>query len=144
MTNAIELPVVLSDNAKAPCYAHDGDAGMDLFCNEGLVDVYAGARVAISTGVHVAIPEGYYGDIRSKSGLALNCGLTCLTGTIDQGYTGEIKVILINLSGKTHTFLRGDKVAQLVITPCARANVVPVKALDETERGTCGFGSTGK
>lgn len=144
MINTIDLPIVLSEGANAPAYAHEGDAGMDLYCDSEPVRMSPGTRVAIATGVRLAIPEGYYGDIRSKSGLALNHGITCLTGTIDASYRGEIKVVLINLSGTMHTFCRGDKIAQLVITPYARANVVPVHSLDDTDRGTDGFGSTGK
>jgi dUTP pyrophosphatase len=144
MTNTIKLPIVLSDDAKVPAYAHEGDAGMDLFCDVDVIDLYGGCRVAIPTGVRAAIPEGYYGDVRSKSGLALRHGITVLTGTIDAQYRGEIMVVLINLSSEAKRFVRGDKVAQLVITPCARANVVPVHSLDDTDRGTGGFGSTGK
>lgn len=139
----ITLPIVLSEGATAPAYAHEGDAGMDLFCASEIVTVYPGARVKIPTGVRVAIPAGYYGDIRSKSGLAIKYGLTCLTGTVDASYRGEIHIILINLGSERVTFKRGDKVAQMVLTPYAHATVSQRSSLEETSRGANGFGSTG-
>jgi dUTP pyrophosphatase len=139
----LDMPIVLSEGATAPSYAHEGDAGMDLFCASEVVTIYPGARAKIPTGVFAAIPQGHYGDIRSKSGLAIKHGLTCLTGTVDATFRGEIHVILINLGDSRVTFHRGDKIAQMVLTPYAWGTIRQVQALDETDRGANGFGSTG-
>jgi len=102
-------------------------------------------RVIIPTGIALEIPEGYEGQVRPRSGLALKKGLTVLNapGTIDADYRGEVKVILVNLGEEEVVIERGERIAQLVITPVVRAELIPVEELSSTERGEGGFGSTG-
>jgi dUTP pyrophosphatase len=109
------------------------------------ITLQPGERALIPTGLRVAIPKGYEGQIRPRSGLALTHGLTVLNapGTIDADYRGEIKVILINLGYEAATIEPGQRIAQLVIVPVARADLVPVAVLPETGRGEGGFGHTG-
>jgi dUTP pyrophosphatase len=104
-----------------------------------------GGRKAIATGVAIALPWGYEAQIRPRSGLALNNGVTCLNspGTVDSDYRGEIQVILINLGQSAFTVQRGDRIAQLVIAPVAQAQLIETQQLDETQRGSRGFGSSG-
>lgn len=103
------------------------------------------ARLAIPTGLVLEIPEGFEGQVRPRSGLALKHGITCLNspGTIDWDYRGEVKVILINLGTEPFTIMRGMRIAQLVIAPVARVEIIEISKLTATERGTGGFGSTG-
>jgi len=105
-----------------------------------------GGRTLLPTGVAVAIPEGYEGQVRMRSGLAIKHGLCLLNapGTIDSDYRGEIRLILANLGGEPVTVARGERVAQLVIAPVARARLQEVEELPATSRHTGGFGSTGK
>ena len=127
-----------------PVYATAHAAGMDIVSAEELV-LAPGARHAVATGFAIAIPEGYEVQVRPRSGLALKHGITCLNtpGTIDADYRGEVKVILANLGTEPFHIGRGDRVAQLVPAPVQRARFEEVDALDETERGSGGFGSTG-
>lgn len=127
-----------------PAYASAGAAGMDVVSAE-TITLRAGSRYAIATGFAIAIPEGFEVQVRPRSGLALNHGITCLNtpGTIDSDYRGEVKVILANLSDEAFVVKRGDRIAQLVPAPVQRARFAEVTTLDETERGTGGFGSTG-
>ncbi|MBA3836730.1 MAG: dUTP diphosphatase [Sphingomonas sp.] len=127
-----------------PAYATAGAAGMDVVAAESLV-LDPGERRAIATGFAIAIPEGYEVQVRPRSGLALKHGITCLNtpGTIDSDYRGEVKVILANLGDAPFPVARGDRIAQLVPAPVQRAQMIEVAALDETARGTGGFGSTG-
>lgn len=135
-----------------PSRAHETDAGLDLYTpvdvaverckwtpSEGLT---VGSAV-IDTGVHVEIPKGYVGFIKSKSGLMVKSGLTA-DGTIDCGYTGSIVVKLFNHTSHTHFFEAGDKIAQLVLLPIITPDLEVVDSLEDTERGDGGFGSTGK
>lgn len=124
-----------------PKYAHPGDAGLDL-CAAEKHWVPPLGTVRIPTGIAVAIPEGYQGEVRPRSGLASK-GIHVILGTIDSGYRGEIEVVLFNSTGDFYTVRWGDRIAQLVIMPVVRADLVEVDELDETERGTDGFGSTG-
>jgi len=128
-----------------PAYASTGAAGMDVVAAEDL-DLAPGARAAVATGFAIAIPEGYEVQVRPRSGLALKHGVTCLNtpGTIDHDYRGEVKVILANLGGETFRINRGDRIAQLVPAPVQRAAFALVDDLDDTVRGTGGFGSTGR
>jgi dUTP pyrophosphatase len=105
-----------------------------------------GARAAVPTGLRMAIPPGFEGQVRPRSGLALKHGLTVANapGTIDADYRGEVKVILIHLGSEPVTLRRGERIAQLVIAPVTPAVLVAGGPLDETERGTGGFGSTGR
>jgi dUTP pyrophosphatase len=104
-----------------------------------------GAREAVPTGLALAIPRGYEGQVRARSGIALRQGIACINapGTIDSDYRGEVKVILGNLGSEPFTIRRGDRIAQLVIAPVTRAAFEPVFELPETDRGAGGFGSTG-
>ncbi|WP_109806125.1 dUTP diphosphatase [Sphingosinithalassobacter portus] len=128
-----------------PAYATDGAAGMDVVAAETL-ELAPGARHAVATGFAMAIPDGYEVQVRPRSGLALKHGITCLNapGTIDCDYRGEVKVILANLGDQPFPIARGDRIAQLVPAPVQKAVFTPVDSLDETRRGTGGFGSTGQ
>ncbi len=127
-----------------PAYATDGAAGMDVVAAENLT-LAPGARHAVATGFAMAIPPGYEVQVRPRSGLELKHGITCLNtpGTIDSDYRGEVKVILANLGSEAFEIRRGDRIAQLVPAPVQRAMLTEVDSLDETVRGTGGFGSTG-
>lgn len=145
MRRRLNIPVVrLTDTAVLPTYAHVGDAGMDLYADE---DIMLGNETwnVVSTGVAMSIPEGYVGLIHPRSGLAAKHGITVLNapGTIDAGYRGEIKVILLNGTDKDFVVRRGDRIAQLVVQEFVHGDIVEVSTLDDTERSTNGFGSTG-
>ena len=133
------------DGLPLPAYATDGAAGMDVVAAEDL-DVAPGARHAVATGFAIAIPPGHEVQVRPRSGLALKHGITCLNtpGTIDEDYRGEVKVILANLGSDPFPIRRGDRIAQLVPAPVLRATLDEVDTLDETARGSGGFGSTGR
>lgn len=141
----IEVKVSLSPGAILPEYKTEGSAGMDLRCAYDFT-LYPGERRLIPTGLRMEIPNGYEGQVRPRSGIALKHGISMVNtpGTIDSDYRGEIGVILINLGADVVTFNAGDRIAQLVICPIARADLVVVDSLEETERGEGGFGSTGK
>ncbi|MBV9881998.1 MAG: dUTP diphosphatase [Sphingomonadaceae bacterium] len=128
-----------------PAYATAHAAGMDVVAAE-TVTLAPGARHAVGTGFAIAIPEGYEVQVRPRSGLALKHGITCLNapGTIDADYRGEVKVILANLGEEAFEVVRGERIAQLVPAPVVRARFAEADALDETERGGGGFGSTGR
>ena len=132
----------LHTDAKMPVFAHDTDAGMDL-CSVTELTVAPGARVQVPTGIALAIPEGYAGLIWDKSGLSHKAGLKTLGGVVDAGYRGEIFVGLVNTSDTPHTFAVGDKVAQMLIQKIEQPVLTEVAALDDTQRGTGAFGSTG-
>ena len=127
-----------------PAYATHGAAGMDVVAAED-VTIAPGARHAVATGFAMAIPPGYEVQVRPRSGLALKHGVTCLNtpGTIDSDYRGEVKVILANLGEADFAVRRGDRIAQLVPAPVLRADLEECEALDDTVRGSGGFGSTG-
>jgi len=127
-----------------PAYATAHAAGMDVVAAEALT-LEPGARHAVATGFAIAIPVGYEVQVRPRSGLALKHGITCLNtpGTIDADYRGEVKVILANLGPQPFPIARGDRIAQLVPAPVIQARFEEVEALDDTERGAGGFGSTG-
>jgi dUTP pyrophosphatase len=135
----------LDPDLPLPRYAHEGDAGLDLFAAEDVV-LEPFHRALVPTGIAVAIPEGYAGFVQPRSGLAIKQGLSLVNtpGLIDSHYRGEIKVIAINHDPATTIHIaRGDKLAQFVIQPVVRAELVEVESLDETARGEGGFGSTG-
>ncbi|MBI5742961.1 MAG: dUTP diphosphatase [Elusimicrobia bacterium] len=136
----------LNPEARVPAYAHEGDAGVDLYSAIDHV-LQPGARALIPTGVKMAIPHGYEGQVRPKSGLALKHGLTVLNtpGTVDAPYRGEVGVILINLDPKTtYEVKKGEKVAQMVFNKVEYAAFKETAELTATTRGAGGFGSTGK
>jgi dUTP pyrophosphatase len=128
-----------------PAYASAGAAGMDVVAAEDFT-LEPGERMAVPSGFAIAIPEGYEVQVRPRSGLALKHGVTCLNtpGTIDSDYRGEVKIILANLGSEPFSALRGERVAQLVPAPVQRAALTEVDTLDDTERGSGGFGSTGR
>jgi dUTP pyrophosphatase len=129
-----------------PSYESPGAAGMDLRAAVDAPMVLApGERAAVPTGLAIALPAGYEGQVRPRSGFALRDGVTTLNtpGTIDADYRGEVKVILINHGTAPVRIQRGDRIAQLIIAPVARAVWSEVASLDETGRGAGGFGSTG-
>jgi dUTP pyrophosphatase len=127
-----------------PDYASTGAAGMDVCAAESLL-LRAGRRHAVATGFAFAIPDGYEVQVRPRSGLALKHGITCLNtpGTIDSDYRGEVKVILANLGEDDFQITKGDRIAQLVVSPVTHASMCEVDEIDETPRGAGGFGSTG-
>jgi dUTP pyrophosphatase len=127
-----------------PAYATSGAAGMDICAAESL-NLRAGKRHAVATGFAFAIPDGYEVQVRPRSGLALKHGITCLNtpGTIDSDYRGEVKVILANLGDEDFVINIGDRIAQIVVAPVTHGILCEVEALDDTDRGTGGFGSTG-
>ena len=134
----------IDPSAILPSYAHPGDAGMDVRSVEELV-VEPGGRKLVRTGLVMMLPPGYEAQVRPRSGLALKNGVTVLNtpGTIDEGYRGEVGVILANLGAEPFRVEKGAKIAQIVIAPCTRAEIVETAEIDETARGTGGFGSTG-
>lgn len=127
-----------------PAYATAGAAGMDVVAAEEL-DLAPGARHAVATGFAMAIPEGYEVQVRPRSGLALKHGVTVpnTPGTIDSDYRGELKIIMINHGDTPFPIRRGDRIAQIVAAPVQHARFAEVDELDDTARGTGGFGSTG-
>ena len=129
-----------------PSYETSGSAGMDLpAAIEETIVLQSLDRTAIPTGLQIAIPDGFEGQVRPRSGLAFRHGLTVTNapGTIDSDYRGELKVLLVNLGTEPVTIERGMRIGQLVIAPVVQAAVSEVATLDETERGAGGFGSTG-
>ena len=135
----------LDEDVELPRYAYPGDAGLDLRSNADLV-LEPFERKLIPTGLAIAIPEGYTGFVQPRSGLALKQGLSFpnTPGLIDSHYRGELKVVAINLDPQNPILInKGDRIAQLVIQEVPVVNLVEVKELDETDRGSGGFGSSG-
>ncbi|SHK22311.1 dUTP diphosphatase [Paramaledivibacter caminithermalis] len=135
---------IIDNNAKLPSYAHDGDAGMDLYSTDEII-ILPGERALIHTGIKIQLPPNTEAQIRPRSGLALKNGITLLNtpGTIDEGYRGEIGIIVINHGTEEFRVTRGMKIAQMVIKPVLRVEVEQVDYLNNSERGEGGFGSTG-
>ena len=142
MTETVE---VLLQGAEAPMYAHPGDAGADLVSTDELT-LAPGERAVVGTGVSIALPDGYVALVVPRSGLAARHGITIVNtpGTVDGGYRGEIRVILLNTDAtESYRISVGDRIAQLLVLPVTRARFIPVERLPGTERGAGGFGSTG-
>jgi dUTP pyrophosphatase len=145
------VPVVRLPHARGlplPAYETADAAGMDLRAavpEEEPLTLHPGARFAVPTGLAFALPAGFEGQVRPRSGLAFKSGVTCLNtpGTIDADYRGEVKVILVNLGEEAVVIRRGDRIAQLIVAPVVQACWAEVDSLDETVRGAGGFGSTG-
>lgn len=135
----------LGDDAALPEYAHPGDAGLDLFSNEE-VTINPGESHMVRTGISIELPEGTEAQVRPRSGLALRHQITILNspGTIDEGYRGEVGVIMINHGNNEFVVEKGAKVAQMVIKPVMRVVVQQEAELSDTRRGAGGFGSTGQ
>lgn len=132
-----------------PAYETAQSAGMDLraaVAEDAPVTLQPGARGLIPTGLSIALPPGFEAQVRPRSGLALKHGITCLNspGTVDADYRGEVAVVLVNLGQEPFVIKRGERIAQMVIAPVTQGAFVEVEVLDETARGTGGFGSTGK
>lgn len=143
----MKVKIINNSNNPNPEYATAGSAGVDLRANEiQEVNIGPGQRQIISTGIFLQLPEGYEAQIRPRSGLAAKYGITVLNspGTIDSDYTGEVKVILHNASSQSFAVSNGDRIAQMVIAKYERVEFESVDVLEETERGSGGFGSTGK
>jgi dUTP pyrophosphatase len=161
----MKIKIMLDEGAKMPTRAHNADAGLDLYATKDFVvpsayaipvsigmnpgtinthmhNVNVGCAVC-DTGVHVQIPFGYVGFVKSKSGLNVKFGLTG-EGVIDSGYTGSIVVKLYNHTAKKYEFKKGDKIAQLVLLPIISPDLELVDSFEETERGNGGFGSSGR
>lgn len=141
----IELQVVrLRPEAVLPAQAYPGDAGLDLAVCER-VELRPGERAVVSTGIAVAVPEGFAGFVQPRSGLAARSGITIVNspGLIDSGYRGEVKVVLQNTDGeRTFVAERGERIAQLVVVPVPAVELVEVEELPGSERGVRGFGSS--
>ena len=144
----LQIPVVrLDPDLPLPAYARPGDAGADLVAREPAMLRRGGGRALVPTGIALALPEGYAGFVQPRSGLALRHGVTCLNtpGLIDSGYRDELRVLLVNTDpDEDYRVERGDRIAQLVVQRVEHATFTPVAALDATDRGTGGFGHTGR
>jgi dUTP pyrophosphatase len=137
---------VAEAGASAPEYKTAGSAGADLRALLARsVTLAPGERAAVPTGIRIELPPGYEAQVRPRSGLALQKGITCLNspGTVDSDYRGELKVILVNLGSEPATIAPGDRIAQIVVAPIVRALFEGADSLEETVRGSGGFGSTG-
>jgi len=150
MTETPTIPIQRlphSEGLELPSYASAGAAGADLRAAvESEMVIAPGERAAVPTGLILEIPSGLEGQVRPRSGLAIRHGLTVVNapGTIDSDYRGELKVLLINLGSEVVTICRGDRIAQLLVTPALQVGFVEAEALDTTDRGAGGFGSTGR
>ena len=142
----LKIPIVNTSENPVPSYATEGSAGMDIRAALDLpVSLKPLQRQLIPTGLFIELPENYEAQIRPRSGLAVNKGITCLNtpGTIDSDYRGEIKVLLINLSNEEAVINNSDRIAQMIISKVDKAELIVVQQLTETERGSGGFGHTG-
>ena len=129
-------------SAKLPSYAHEGDAGMDLYSAEEFV-LKPGERKTVRTGIQMAIPKGFVGLVWDKSGLASNHGIKTMAGVVDSSYRGEVCVVLKNLGEKEFKVEKNTKIAQMLIQPVESRKIVEVDELDQTSRGKGAWGSTG-
>ncbi|PKN43858.1 MAG: dUTP diphosphatase [Deltaproteobacteria bacterium HGW-Deltaproteobacteria-20] len=137
---------VAGSDVSEPAYQTEGSAGADLSAAlVGPVTIEPGHRALVPTGFSLAIPRGFEGQIRPRSGLALRHGVTVLNapGTVDSDYRGEVKVLLVNLGHEAFVVRPGDRIAQLIVAPVVRARFEVVEQLDDTDRGAGGYGSTG-
>ncbi len=149
---AVEVRIRRLPQAKdlpLPAYQTEGAAGMDLraaVAEDSPLRLPPGARALVPTGFAIGLPPGYEAQIRPRSGLAAKHGITCLNspGTVDSDYRGEVQVLLINLGPEAFEIRRGERIAQMLIAPVTRAAWREVEALEDTERGDGGFGSTGR
>lgn len=132
----------LHPDAIMPHYAHEGDAGLDLYAVEDVI-LWPGERVAVSTGLSIELPIGYVSLIWDKSGLALKEGIKTMAGVCDANYRGEYKVVLLNTTIQYYYIKKGEKIAQVLIQPVIQAEIEESQELSETTRGQGGFGSTG-
>ena len=136
------MKVMLDEGAILPTRAHSTDAGLDLYSREEQI-ILPGESAVFDTGVHIELPIGTFGQLFSKSGLNVKYNIVSCGGTIDEGYTGSIRVKLYNLGDKPYMIRERQKICQLVIMPCLQPGLEVVDRLEETDRGNNGFGSSG-
>ena len=144
--NMVKIKVVKAGNQPLPAYATSESAGMDLRANiDDPITLHPLERQLIPTGLRIALPAGYEAQVRPRSGLALKHGITVLNtpGTIDADYRGELKVLLVNFSDTDFIVNDGERIAQMIIAKHENADFIEVEELDDTERGTGGYGHTG-
>lgn len=145
MEKRIKVPITLTPQGKSPIYATDGAAGADIFAAE---DIFLAPmeRILAKTGLRIAVPPGFEAQIRPRSGLAFKHGISMVNtpGTIDSDYRGEVGILLINLGSEPVELKSGERIAQMVICPVCQADFELAAELPESERGSGGFGSTGK
>ena len=144
---SVTINIINNSSNTLPAYETIGSAGMDLRANlEEPVKLQPMQRALIPTGLFIELPLGYEAQVRPRSGLAIRHGITCLNspGTVDSDYRGELKIILINLSNEAFTIQHGERIAQMIFQPVAKAEWQEVKVLNESKRGEGGFGHTGK
>jgi len=143
----VNISIINTSPNPLPAYATEGSSGMDIraWLAQDMI-LQPMERSLVPTGLFVELPEGYEIQVRPRSGLALKQGITCLNspGTVDADYRGELKVILINLSGEPQTIRSGDRIAQMVLQSVEKIQWTPVETINETQRGAGGFGHTGK
>lgn len=142
----MKVKIINTSDLKLPKYETTGSAGMDLLANvSDPVILKPMERKLIPTGLFIEIPEGYEGQVRPRSGLAIKYGITLINcvGTIDSDYRGELCIPMVNLGSEDFEINRGDRVAQLVICQYKRVELIEVEEINESERGEGGFGSTG-
>jgi len=144
---SVTIKIVNNSSNTLPHYQTIGSSGMDLRANlEEPVKLQPMQRALISTGLFIELPVGFEAQVRPRSGLAIKHGITCLNspGTVDSDYRGELKIILINLSNESFTIQHGERIAQMIIQPVAKAEWQEVEVLNQSKRGGGGFGHTGK
>ncbi len=142
----VNVQIINKSNNPLPAYATEGSSGMDLRANlESPIELLPMQRMLVPTGLFLSLPANYEAQVRPRSGLSIKQGITCVNavGTIDADYRGELQVPLINLSNELQTIQHGDRIAQMIIAKVEKVNLILVNQLDESERGTGGFGSTG-
>lgn len=145
--HSLKVRIINHSSHQLPAYATEGASGMDIRANlEGGLNLQPMQRILVPTGIFIEIPMGFEAQVRPRSGLALKQGITCLNtpGTIDADYRGEIKVILINLSGEDQVIENGDRIAQLVFQKVERVDWEEVSSISVSTRNEGGFGHTGK
>lgn len=143
----VKVRIINQSSNPLPEYITEGSAGVDLRANlPDPITIRPMERLLIPTGLFIELPLSYEAQVRPRSGLAIKYGITCLNspGTIDADYRGELKVVLINLSGEDHTIVHGDRIAQMVVHKVERVKWKQVKKISSTRRGEGGFGHTGK
>ena len=140
----IKIKTYVEAGHSLPTYQTKDAAGCDLINIGETIKLYPLDRAVINTGVRIQLPEGYEAQVRGRSGLNRDYGIVVPTGTIDADYRGEIRVVVYNLSREPYIIEEGERIAQLVISPCIQADWQQVEHLDKTDRGEGGFGSTGK
>lgn len=137
------MKIVLDKDAQMPTKAHKADAGYDLYAAHSKY-IMARGSAEIDTGVHIQIPQGFYGIVVGRSGLNFKESIICPQGTIDSGYTGSIKVKLYNMQQESRMIMKGDRIAQIIFMRCHSPEFELVEELDGSDRGEGGFGSSGK